>query len=97
MGARRHFADRFCLPLLAGEPIRPVENPMWYNFAAMEKPIGEHIRKLEERLRLLSNEVMANRISLKERNQIEAEIRAVNIALSHYRAALELENTLPPR
>ena len=70
---------------------------MWYNFAAMEKPIGEHIRKLEERLRLLSNEVMANRISLKERNQIEAEIRAVNIALSHYRAALELENTLPPR
>lgn len=70
---------------------------MWYNFFAMEKSVGEHVRELEERLRLLSSEVMANRIDLKERNRIEAEIRAVNVVLSHYRAALELETRLPRR
>ena len=31
---------------------------------------------------------------LMERNRIEAEIRAANIALSHYKAALQLEKSL---
>lgn len=31
---------------------------------------------------------------LVSRNRIEAEIRAANIALSHYRAALEVEDSL---
>jgi hypothetical protein len=31
---------------------------------------------------------------LGERNRIEAEIRAVNLALSHYKAALALEDSL---
>jgi hypothetical protein len=57
-------------------------------------PVGEHIRKLEERLELLNMQIMENRRALAERNQIESEIRAVNLALSHYRAALEVEKDL---
>src|SRR5438132_13851770 len=63
----------------------------------MQTPVGEHIRKLEERLELLNMQVMENRRALAERNQIESEIRAVNLALSHYRAALELEKDLSIR
>jgi uncharacterized protein with PhoU and TrkA domain len=59
-------------------------------------PVGEHIRKLEERLEHLNMQVMENR-ALAQRNQIESEIRAVNLALSHYRAALELEKDLSIR
>ena len=62
----------------------------------MKTPVGEHIRKLEERLELLNMQVMENR-ALAERNQIESEIRVVNLALSHYRAALELEKDLSIR
>ena len=64
---------------------------MWYNTADMETPVREHISKLEERLRALNMQVMENSRSREERNQIEAEIRAANLALAHYRAALELE------
>ena len=46
---------------------------------------------------LLNMQVMENRRALAERNQIESEIRAVNLALSHYRAALELEKDLSIR
>jgi hypothetical protein len=49
----------------------------------MQTPVGEHIRRLEERLELLNMQVMENRRALAERNQIESEIRAVNLALSH--------------
>lgn len=62
----------------------------------MQTPVGEHIRRLEERLKLLNLQVMQNSRSLSQRNQIEAEIRAVNLALEHYKAALELEKQLPP-
>jgi len=30
-----------------------------------------------------------------DRNKLEAEIRAVNLAITHYRQALELEEGLP--
>jgi len=60
-------------------------------------PVGEHIRKLEERLELLNMQIMENRRALAERNQIESEIRAVNLALSHYKAALEVEKDLSIR
>jgi hypothetical protein len=60
-------------------------------------PVGEHIRKLEERLELLNMQIMENRRALAERNQIESEIRVVNLAFSHYKAALELEKTLSIR
>ena len=69
---------------------------MWYNSAAMQTAVGEHIRNLEERLRVLNLQVMENSRSLPERNQIEAEIRAATLALSYYRAALELEKKLSP-
>jgi hypothetical protein len=62
----------------------------------MQTPVGEHIRSLEEQLRVLNAEVMDNAKSRAERNQIEAEIRAVTLALSHYRAAIELERNLIP-
>jgi hypothetical protein len=65
--------------------------------SAMLIPVGEHIRKLEERLELLNMQIMENRRALAERNQIESEIRAVNLALSHYRAALEVEKDLSIR
>jgi hypothetical protein len=62
----------------------------------METPVGEHIRKLQERLSVLHMQAMENSRSLAERNQIEAEIRAADAALSHYKAALELEKKLSP-
>ena len=60
----------------------------------MQTPVGEHIRNLEERLRVLNVEVMENSRNLPERNRLEAEIRAVNLAIAHYKAALELEKQL---
>lgn len=60
----------------------------------MQTSVGEHIRKLEERLSMLNTQLMENRGSLAQRNRIETEVRAVNTALSHYRAALELEKSL---
>jgi hypothetical protein len=63
----------------------------------MQTTVGEHIRKLEKRLELLNTQVMEDRIALAERNQIESEIRAVKLALSRYRAALELEKHLSIR
>ena len=60
----------------------------------MQTPLGEHIRRLEDRLMLLNQKVMENSASHEHRNQIEAEIRAVNLALTHYRAALAIEQTV---
>ena len=62
----------------------------------MQTPVGEHIRKLEERLKVLNVQIMQNRQTLNDRNKIEAEIRAANLALTYYRAALELEKSLSP-
>jgi len=60
----------------------------------MDAPLKEHIRRLELRLDELSAQVMANRISPEERNNIDAEIRAANLALSYYRSAIELEKSV---
>jgi hypothetical protein len=38
----------------------------------METPVGEHIRRLEERLLQLSTQIMENSSDLAERNRIEA-------------------------
>jgi hypothetical protein len=59
----------------------------------MDLTLREHLRRLDERLQLLNREIMENS-SLEERNKIEAEIRAANLAISHYKAALEQENRL---
>jgi aspartate aminotransferase-like enzyme len=60
----------------------------------MDRPLREHIRELEDRLQRLNAEGMENRLSRTERNRVEAEIRAVNLALTHFRDALELERQL---
>ena len=60
----------------------------------MDVTVREHLRKLEQRLQLLSQEIMENR-TRDDRNKLEAEIRAVNLAITHYRTALELEEGLP--
>jgi len=48
---------------------------------------------LEARVRRLVDRSMRSE-DLGERNRIEAEIRAANLALSHYKAALALEESL---
>ncbi len=60
----------------------------------MDVTVREHLRRLEQRLQVLSQEIMENR-TRDDRNKLEAEIRAVNLAITHYRAALELEEGLP--
>ena len=60
----------------------------------MDKPLGEHIRTLEVRLDALNRQMMEEGETRKERNRIEAEIRAVTLALAHYREAVTLEQGL---
>jgi hypothetical protein len=60
----------------------------------MDVTVREHLRRLEQRLQLLSQEIMENH-TRDDRNKLEAEIRAVNLAITHYRTALELEEGLP--
>jgi hypothetical protein len=60
----------------------------------VDRPLREHISELDARLQRLSLQSMENQLSLTERNRIEAEIRAINLALTHFRAALELERQL---
>jgi len=59
----------------------------------MDLTLKEHLRRLEDRLEILNRQIMENR-SLDERNRLEAEIRAANLAIAHYKAALELERSL---
>ena len=65
-----------------------------YNCTVMDKPVRDHIRRLERKIEVLTEEVMRNRLDQSERNHIEAEIRAANLALSHYKSALEIEQRL---
>ena len=60
----------------------------------MDRTLREHIASLEERLQRLNAAIMENETTRTERNRIEAEIRAVNLALTHFRAAVELERQL---
>jgi hypothetical protein len=57
----------------------------------VNRTVGEHIRVLEERLRTLSDRIVDENHTAK-RNQLEAELRAVQSALTLYRSALEIEN-----
>jgi len=58
----------------------------------MNLTLRQHVSRLERRLKQLSHEVMKTR-DRKIANRIDAEIRAANMALAHYSAALELELT----
>lgn len=53
------------------------------------------MRELEERLLKLNVELISERGTLIKRNSLASEIRAVELALSYYRAALHLEQRLP--
>jgi hypothetical protein len=60
----------------------------------MDKPLKIHITFLEAHLKELNQKLMDETRSRAERNQIESEIRAAQLALSYYRQALELEQQL---
>jgi hypothetical protein len=57
----------------------------------MDRPLKDHISYLERRLQELNAQIMENRRTQIDRNHIESEIRAVQLALTYYRKALELE------
>lgn len=59
----------------------------------MDKTVREHIQSLEQKRNLLSANVM-NEADVKQRNQLESELRAVEAALKFYRDALETERRL---
>jgi hypothetical protein len=61
----------------------------------MDRTLREHITQLEEHLKRLTEESMADRISISQLYAIEAEIRVVNSALNAYRDAMRFEGQLP--
>jgi hypothetical protein len=60
----------------------------------MDRTVRDHISHLEARLSSLNTEMMEQARTRVERNRIESEIRVAELALSHYRKALELEQQL---
>ena len=59
----------------------------------MNKTLREHIQGLEQRLNLISAQIMQEENSQK-RNHLESELRAVESALTQYRSAFEIESRL---
>jgi hypothetical protein len=57
----------------------------------MDRPLNEHLSFLENRVQTLNRLLMANSQTQAERNRLESEIRAAELALTHYRKAVELE------
>ncbi len=60
----------------------------------MERKLKDHIRYLEEQVEVLSGRLMDSSVNQEERNRLESDIRAANLALSYYRQALDLEKSL---
>jgi hypothetical protein len=60
----------------------------------VNKTVGEHIHDLESRRQLLHDQSMKSELSQERRNEIEAEIRAITTAISHFLAAVETERKL---
>ena len=58
----------------------------------MDLTVRQHIERLESHLNALNAEFMDEK-NTDRRNRLESEIRAVELALSHFRVALELEDT----
>jgi hypothetical protein len=59
----------------------------------MDRTLGEHVRALEERMNLVSEQIMQENDSNK-RNHLESELRAVESALDHYRSAFRIERDI---
>ena len=60
----------------------------------MDRPVREHIHFLEQRLEQLNRDIMDDARNKAERNRLEAEIRAAEMALTYFRKALELERQI---
>ena len=63
----------------------------------MDKPVGTHIRELEERAERLAANLLKEELKPTERNRLESDIRAINLALVYFREALELEKQIQTR
>ncbi len=59
----------------------------------MDHTVRQHVEWLEERQQVLNTALMATN-TRDQANSIETEIRAVSLALEHYRAALDVEKTI---
>ena len=62
----------------------------------MDRTVRQHVEWLEERQQVLNTALMATN-SRDQANSIETEIRAVRLALEHYRAALDVEKSVSAR
>jgi hypothetical protein len=59
----------------------------------MDRTVREHLDDLEQKLLALNDRMMDER-NLGKRNELEAELRAVQSAVVLYRSALEVERRL---
>ncbi len=59
----------------------------------MDRTVRQHVEWLEERQQVLNTALMATN-SRDQANSIETEIRAVRLALEHYRAAIDAEKSI---
>jgi hypothetical protein len=62
-------------------------------YTVVDRTLREHISSLEARIKRLSEQMMDEQ-NITTRNRLEAEIRAANVALTQYRAALQVEESL---
>jgi hypothetical protein len=60
----------------------------------MDTPVGKHIQRLQRRLEQLNDRMMDGNNTQADCNRIETEIRVANLALSHFQAALEAEQSI---
>lgn len=60
----------------------------------MNRTLKDHVTALENRIASLGAEIMRNHQGRAERNKLEAELRIVQMALIHYREAIELEKKI---
>jgi len=59
----------------------------------MDRTVREHILELQKLTTLLTADLIHAKRA-KEQQQIEAQLRAIDAALNHFRAALEIESLL---
>jgi len=59
----------------------------------MHRTVQQHLSTLQARLENVSAALMREE-SIDVRNQLEAELRTIQLAISHYKAALEIEKKL---
>ena len=65
-----------------------------YGAIQMDAPLKIHIEFLEQRLNSLNQRLMEPDRTRAERNKVESEIRAAELALVYYKKAFELEKQI---